>query len=65
MCIRDSEKRDYTSDEWFGVLHRGRVTEEEALMVRNNLDRANRNREREGQTSIDSADPKEKARYRF
>ena len=59
------EKRDYTSDEWFGVLHRGKVTEEEALMVRSNLDRANQNREREGQSLIDSADPKEKARYRF
>ena len=58
-------KRDYTADEWFGVLHRGRVTEEEALLVRNNLEHANQNRGREGQTLIDPANPKEKERYRF
>lgn len=60
-----SPKVDYTSKEFFGVLHRGKVTEEEAALVRDNLEQANKNREKHGQSPIDPADPKEQARYRF
>ena len=57
------EKIDYGSPEHAGVLHRGRVTEREAELVRADLARANANRAREGQLAIDPADAKERARY--
>lgn len=60
-----AQKRDYTDIENIGLEHRGRVTEKEAEMVRENLDRANVNRAREGQAPIDPADAKMKKRYGF
>lgn len=54
---------DYTSPEWAGVIHRGRVTEAEAEWVRENLKAANANRKREGQPEIDPEDPAEIKRY--
>lgn len=60
-----SGKVDYRDESRFGLLHRGRVTEEEAAMVRANLVQANRNRVAAGQPEIDPSDPKEKKRYGF
>jgi hypothetical protein len=60
-----SEKVDYTDESHFGQLHRGRVTEEEAALVRANLDQANRNRASAGQPSIDPEGEADKKRYRF
>jgi hypothetical protein len=57
------DRVDYSSPDYAGVLHRGRVTEREAYLVRNDLARANANRQREGQPPIDADDPKEQARY--
>jgi hypothetical protein len=59
------ERVDYTSPEKFGQLHRGRVTEEEASLVRDNLQQANANREKAGQAPIDPNDEREKKRYGF
>jgi len=58
-------KLDYTAPENAGIMHRGRVTEAEAEWVRNNLDEANANRARVGQSAIDPNDEKEKKRYGF
>ncbi len=57
------EKRDYSSPEFAGLEHRGRTTETEAAWVRENLDKANANRAREGQAPINPNDAKMKARY--
>lgn len=46
-----------------GLEHRGKVTADEARLVRENLDRANANRAREGQGPIDVTDPKMVKRY--
>jgi hypothetical protein len=56
-------KTDYTDTNHFGQLHRGRVTEEEAALVRSNLAQANKNRAASNQPEIDPKDPKEKSRY--
>jgi hypothetical protein len=56
-------KIDYTDDDHFGQLHRGRVTEAEAALVRDNLDQANRNRSLAGQPPIDPEGPADKKRY--
>jgi hypothetical protein len=58
-----ADRIDYLSQERFGQLHRGRVTEEEARLVRENLDQANKNRAAAGQPAIDPANEREKARY--
>jgi hypothetical protein len=58
-----AEKVDYTSPEHYGQLHRGRVTEEEAALVRDNLAQANKNRSAAGQPEIDPSDAKEAKRY--
>src|SRR5262245_53317409 len=60
-----SVKVDYGSPDYAGVLHRGRITEREAELVRADLEQANANRAREGQAPIDPSDPKEKRRYGF
>jgi hypothetical protein len=60
-----TDKVDYASEDHFGMLHRGRVTEEEAAMVRGNLDRANVNRASAGQRPIDPNDYQDKKRYGF
>lgn len=57
------EKLDYTSPEAAGMLHRGRVTETEAEWVRANLDAANKNREKAGQSYIDPNGEADKRRY--
>jgi len=59
------DKRDYSSPQWAGVEHRGRVTEAEAAWVRDHLDQANENRAREGQAPISRDDPKMIKRYGF
>jgi hypothetical protein len=59
------QKIDYTDERHFGQLHRGRITEDEAAMVRGNLEQANKNRAAAGQPAIDPKDAKEKQRYGF
>ena len=58
-----ASKRDYSGPEWAGVEHRGRTSEAEAAWVRENLDKANANRAREGQSPIDVNDEKMKRRF--
>src|SRR4051794_6205972 len=48
-----ADRVDYKAPENAGLLHRGRVTEEEKALVQADLDRANANRRREGQPEID------------
>ena len=56
-------KVDYTAPDRFGQLHRGRVTEDEARLVRDNRDQASTNRQSQGHPPIDFADPTEVKRY--
>jgi hypothetical protein len=58
-----NERVDYTAPDRFGQLHRGRVTEEEARLVREQRQQASRNREAQGHPPIDFDDPTEKKRY--
>lgn len=53
---------DYTEMENIGLIHRGRVTDEEAALVRANMGQANANRAREGQPRV-GEDPKDAQRY--
>ena len=57
------DKPDYTSPDHFGQLHRGRVTTEEARLVRDDPARASANRESQGHPAIDFDDPAERKRY--
>jgi hypothetical protein len=57
------EKIDYTSDDRFGQLHRGRITADEARLVREQPTRASANREAQGHPPIDFDDPAERKRY--
>jgi hypothetical protein len=57
------EKIDYTAPDRFGQLHRGRVTEEEARLVRENRDQASANRQNQGHGPIDFGDAAEIKRY--
>lgn len=57
------DRLDYTAPENFGKLHRGRVTDEEAGLVRANRDQASANREAQTGSPIDWTDPKEVKRY--
>jgi hypothetical protein len=57
------DRVDYTSPEHFGELHRGRVNEEEARLVRANRDQASANRQAQGHPPIDWDDPAEQKRY--
>lgn len=59
------DRVDYTDPARFGQLHRGRVTEDEAALVRADLEQANRNRAAAGQRSIDPQSEADKKRYRF
>jgi hypothetical protein len=54
---------DYTAHDRFGQIHRGRVTYEEAFLVRGDREQASRNRELQTGAPIDWDDPKEKKRY--
>lgn len=58
-----AESVDYTAPDRFGQIHRGRITYDEALMVRNDPERASLNREAQTGLPIDWDDPKEKKRY--
>ena len=58
-------KVDYTDPDHFGQLHRGRITDQEAALVREDLTRANKNRAAAGQSEIDPDNPAEKKRYGF
>jgi hypothetical protein len=56
-------KIDYSSPEYAGNPHRGRVTEAEAAYVREHFDEVNARLSREGKTMLDPADEKTKKRY--
>lgn len=56
-------KVDYTSPEYAGQIHRGRVTDAEAEWVRNNKEQASKNREQQTGSPIDFNDPVEQKRY--
>lgn len=58
-----SAKVDYTAADHFGQLHRGRVNEEEARLVRADRDRASANRQAQGHPPIDFTDAAEIKRY--
>ncbi|TCB95631.1 hypothetical protein E0H26_19425 [Micromonospora zingiberis] len=62
---RAAEKVDYATIEHAGKPHRGRVTEEEALLVREQLDEVNKRLADAGLRQIDPADPEHAARYGF
>lgn len=57
------DKVDYCSPDHYGQLHRGRVTEAEAALVRENREQASRNRQAQTGKPIDFDDAKELARY--
>ncbi|MGX7672096.1 hypothetical protein [Plantactinospora sp. DSM 117369] len=59
------ERVDYATLEHAGKPHRGRVTEEEARLVRDHLDEVNKRLADEGIRQIDPADPEHAARYGF
>ena len=59
----DGEKIDYSSPEFAGNPHRGRVTEAEAAYVREHFDEVNARLSREGKPMLDPADAKTKKRY--
>ncbi len=54
---------DYTAHDRFGQIHRGRVTYEEAFLVRGDRDQASMNRQLQTGSPIDWDDPKEQKRY--
>lgn len=54
---------DYSSPEFAGNPHRGRVTEAEAKYVRENFDAVNKRLSAEGKPMLDPSDPKTKKRY--
>lgn len=57
------ERIDYTAPDRYGQLHRGRINEEEARLVRENRDRASKNRQAQTGQPINFEDAKEKSRY--
>jgi hypothetical protein len=54
---------DYSSPEFAGNPHRGRVTGAEAAYVRDNFDAVNKRLSAEGKPMLDPSDPKTKKRY--
>lgn len=60
-----AEKIDYGTIEHAGRPHRGRVTDEEATLVRERLDEVNKRLADAGLRQIDPADPEHAARYGF
>ncbi|WBB82075.1 hypothetical protein O7606_12320 [Micromonospora sp. WMMD882] len=60
-----TEKIDYGTVEHAGKPHRGRVTEEEATLVRDRLDEVNKRLADAGLRQIDPADPEHAERYGF
>jgi len=61
--VRAGDRIDYSTPEHAGIIHRGRVTEQEAALVRADVARANANRARVGQPAIDAGDARERQRY--
>jgi hypothetical protein len=61
--VSRGEHVDYTAPDKFGQIHRGRVTYDEALQVRNDREQASLNREAQTGMPIDWDDPKEIKRY--
>jgi len=59
----DGERIDYSSPEYAGNPHRGRVTEAEATYVREHLDEVNKRLSQEGLRTLDPSDDKTKERY--
>jgi hypothetical protein len=57
------EKVDYTDPSHFGQLHRGRITETEAELVRGDPAQASMNRQVQGHPPINWDDDAEKGRY--
>ena len=57
------DKIDYTDDDHFGQLHRGRLNDAEIQRVKDDPERASRNREAQGHPPIDFNDDKEQSRY--
>ncbi|MEU3453030.1 hypothetical protein ABZ671_05445 [Micromonospora sp. NPDC006766] len=62
---RSVEKVDYGTIEHAGKPHRGRVTEEEARLVREHLDEVNKRLADAGIRQVDPTDPEHAARYGF
>ncbi|MDO3682677.1 hypothetical protein [Micromonospora sp. C28ISP2-4] len=62
---RATEKIDYGTLEHAGRPHRGRVTEEEARLVREHLDEVNKRLADASIRQVDPADPEHAARYGF
>ncbi|MFK3983620.1 hypothetical protein ACI2K4_24975 [Micromonospora sp. NPDC050397] len=60
-----NDRLDYATLEHAGKPHRGKTTEEEAQLVRENLDEINKRLADEGVRQIDPADPEHAARYGF
>jgi hypothetical protein len=60
---RASTRVDYATLEHAGKPHRGRTTEEEARLVRDNLDEINKRLAAEGIRQIDPSDPEHAERY--
>lgn len=60
-----AEKIDYGTIEHAGKPHRGRVTEEEAALVRERLDEVNKRLADAGIRQIDPTDPEHAGRYGF
>jgi hypothetical protein len=58
-----ADKVDYKTPENAGLIHRGRITEEEKAIVQANFDQANANRRREGQPEISLGSAKDVAKY--
>jgi hypothetical protein len=58
-----SDRIDYSSPEYAGNPHRGRVTEAEAAYVRDNFDAVNKRLSAEGKPMLDPSDEKTKKRY--
>lgn len=57
------EKINYATPEHAGMIHRGRITEEEKALVRDDPERASKNREAQTGLPIDFTDPTEVRRY--
>src|SRR3954447_9289909 len=54
---------DYKQPENAGLIHRGRITDEEKAIVQANFNQANANRRREGQPELDLSNPKDVEKY--
>jgi hypothetical protein len=62
---KTAERIDYTTLEYAGTPHRGKITDEEARLVREHLDEVNKRLADAGLRQIDPTDPEHAARYGF